>query len=102
MTTNNTGIMAAAGAGLHGFASGMLETLRQLGHGLAVPILTASLVGGAAAAAPPEGPAFAAGFRSAMLVMGSILFVGVLLAMSRRPAGLQVPAETPSPIIASS
>jgi MFS family permease len=102
MTTNNTGIMAAAGAGLHGFASGMLETLRQLGHGLAVPILTASLGAGAAAAAPPEGPAFAAGFRSAMLVMGSIVFVGVLLAMSRRATVRQVPAETPAPIVASS
>jgi Na+/melibiose symporter-like transporter len=102
MTTNNTGIMAAAGAGLHGFASGMLETLRQLGHGLAVPILTASLGAGTAAAAPPEGSAFVAGFRSAMLVMGSILFGGVLLAMSRRATAPRVPAEASSPIIAPS
>ncbi len=101
MTTNNTRIMASAGAGNHGFASGMLETLRQLGHGLAVPILTASLGSGTAAAGAPEGPAFAAGFRAAMLVMGSIVLVGVLLAVSRRQAGPAPGAEPSSPLLAA-
>ena len=102
MATNNTAVMATAGPGLHGFASGMLETVRQLGHGLAVPILTASLGYGTGVAGSPEGAPFTAGFRAAMLVMGSIVFVGVLLAISRRPAAAEVPAETRTPIITAS
>lgn len=102
MAVNNTAVMTTAGPGTHGFASGLLETVRQFSHGLAVPILTAALGSGAAAAGAAEGAPFAAGFRAAMLVMGSLVFVGVLLAMSRRAAPPQVPAETPTPIIASS
>ncbi len=86
MATNNTTVMSSLGPGLHGFASGMLETVRHLGHGLSIPILTASLASGAGLGAAAEGAPFAAGFRSAMLVMGSIVFVGALLASCRRPA----------------
>src|SRR3712207_7399813 len=36
MTANNTALMTALPNDLKGFASGMLETARQMGHGLAV------------------------------------------------------------------
>jgi len=101
MATNNIAVMSSLGPRLHGFASGMLETVRQLGHGLAIPILTASLASGGAAAGVGEGAAFTVGFRSAMLVMGSIVFVGVLLAASRRPPAAPVSAESPLTIVAS-
>jgi hypothetical protein len=103
MATNNIAVMSSLGPHLHGYASGMLETVRQLGHGLAIPILTASLTSGGAAAGMAEGAAFAIGFRSAMLVMGGIVFVGVLLAAARRPpaAPATTSAESRVPIVAS-
>ena len=99
MSTNNPAIMASAGPGLHGFASGMLETLRQLGHGFAVPILTASVA--SAVGAPGRDAAFLGGYGTAMLVMGSILFTGVLLSATRRPAPGEAPAESPAPALAA-
>ena len=102
MAVNNTAVMASAGPGMHGFASGLLETVRQFSHGLAVPILAASLGSGTTAAAgSPDGTSFATGFRAAMLVMGSLVFVGVLLAAARRPTPGQATAESTAPILAA-
>ena len=101
MATINTAVMSSLGPGLHGFASGLLETVRQLGHGPAIPILTASLASGAGGTAMAQGAPFSAGFRPAMLVMAGIVLEGVLLAASRRPAPAEAAAKSAAAVLAA-
>jgi MFS family permease len=81
-TVNNTAVMGYAGDGKRGFASGMVETTRQLGHSVGVTIsstiMSAALVG----VAPAELPAaYASGFQQAALLMGGFTALGLLSAL---------------------
>lgn len=80
MTANNTAIMSALPTDLKGFASGMLETARQFGHGMAVPLVSAVLMARVLDETPRLGPqaAFLAGYQSAVLLMAGLCFCGVL------------------------
>jgi hypothetical protein len=51
---NNTAVMASVGADQRGFASGLVETTRQLGHSVGVSISSGVLGTALAAAALPE------------------------------------------------
>ncbi|MGE3273017.1 MAG: MFS transporter, partial [Chloroflexota bacterium] len=78
-TVNNTAIMSQAGDGKRGFASGMVETTRQLGHSVGVTLSSTIMAGalfGVAAADLPA--AYASGFQQATLLMGGFTALGLL------------------------
>ncbi len=78
-TVNNTAVMSGVGAGRLGFASGMVETTRQLGHSVGVSMSSSIMAGALAGVAATQLPrAYAAGFEQATLIMGLISAVGLL------------------------
>jgi MFS family permease len=86
---NNTSVMTGVRAEQRGFASGMVETTRQLGHSLGVSISSGVLQATLAAAAVPA-LGYRDGFSQAALTMGLVSSVGVLLVLypslrGRRP-----------------
>ncbi len=92
-TVNNAAVMGHAGAGKRGFASGMVETTRQLGHSVGVT-LSSSIMAGALAGAAPAAvtTAYASGFQQATLLMGALTTIGLLAMLAPhlfagRPAG---------------
>ena len=101
-TVNNTAIMGDAGDGKRGFASGMVETTRQLGHSVGVTlsstIMAGALVGVPAADLPT---AYASGFQQATLLMGGFTALGLLSALvpylGRFPAAHDAPPSRPPP-----
>ncbi|MER3404266.1 MAG: hypothetical protein C4289_03070, partial [Chloroflexota bacterium] len=80
MTSNNTVIMSALPHSYTGFASGMLETTRQLGHTLGVVVATAGLSVIGTVPGEAQQAAFIAGFQRACLLMGTIALAGAVLA----------------------
>jgi MFS family permease len=91
---NNTSVMTSVNGDQRGFASGMVETTRQLGHSLGVSISSGVLATSLAAASVPE-LGYLDGFAEAATVMGFVATIGVLvvlypiarnLVLSRRPA----------------
>src|SRR5262249_49813675 len=76
----NTAIMTALPDDLKGFASGMLETARQFGHGMAVPVVSAVMTAAVLRDTPSVGPAAAhlIGYQHAVLLMAGSCFGGVL------------------------
>ena len=91
---NNTSVMTSVSSDQRGFASGMVETTRQLGHSLGVSISSGVLATSLAAASVPE-LGYLDGFAEAATVMGFVAAVGVLVVLypiarnvvlSRRPA----------------
>ncbi len=77
---NNTQVMSSVGADQRGFASGMVETTRQLGHSLGVSISSGVLQTSLAAAAVPA-LGYREGFSEAATVMGLVSAVGVLVVL---------------------
>ena len=75
---NNTAIMASVTAEQRGFASGMVETTRQLGHSLGVSISSSVLQATLAAAAIPE-LGYRDGFSEAASAMALVSAIGVLI-----------------------
>jgi MFS transporter, DHA2 family, methylenomycin A resistance protein len=73
MTPNNTALMSALPADKKGFASGMLETARQMGHGLAVPIVSAVMTAAVLTDGPRLGApaAYLIGYQHAVLLMAA-------------------------------
>ena len=93
-TVNNTAVMSGAGAGRRGFASGMVETTRQLGHSIGVSLSSSIMAGALAGVAAADLPrAYAVGFERATLAMGLLSALGLLaiilphLPRGRRAAG---------------
>ena len=86
---NNTSVMTSVSAEQRGFASGMVESTRQLGHSLGVSISSSVLQAALAAAAVPS-LGYRDGFSQAALTMGLVSTVGVLVVLypslrGRRP-----------------
>lgn len=78
-TVNNTAIMGGAPDGMRGFASGMVETTRQLGHSVGISLSSSIMAMALADVAVAELPrAYAAGFERAALVMGILAGLGLL------------------------
>jgi predicted MFS family arabinose efflux permease len=77
---NNTQVMSSVGADQRGFASGMVETTRQLGHSLGVSISSGVLQASLAAAVIPA-LGYRDGFSEAATVMGLVSAVGVLIVL---------------------
>jgi MFS transporter, DHA2 family, methylenomycin A resistance protein len=90
-TVNNTAIMSQAGDGKRGFASGMVETTRQLGHSVGVTLSSTIMAGALVGVPAPELPAaYASGFQQAALLMGGFTAIGLLGALAPyigRPRG---------------
>ena len=84
MTPNNTVIMGALPATHRGFAAGMLETSRQLGHSLGVSASSAVLALVLVTTLPVMGEraAYVLGFQQATLAAGAVAFLGMLLAVA--------------------
>ena len=77
---NNTSVMSAVTADHRGFASGMVETTRQLGHSLGVSISSGVLQTTLAAAAIPE-LGYRDGFSEAASTMGLVSAIGVVIVL---------------------
>jgi DHA2 family multidrug resistance protein-like MFS transporter len=77
---NNTSVMTAVSSDQRGFASGMVETTRQLGHSLGVSISSGVLQASLAAAAIPT-LGYRAGFSEAATVMGLVAAAGVVVVL---------------------
>jgi DHA2 family multidrug resistance protein-like MFS transporter len=77
---NNTAVMAAVSPDQRGFASGLVETTRQLGHSLGVSISSGVLQTTLAAATIPE-LGYREGFSEAATAMGMVAAVGVLVVL---------------------
>jgi MFS family permease len=81
-TVNNTAVMSHAGDGKRGFASGMVETTRQLGHSVGVTLSSTIMAGALVGVAPADLPtAYASGFQQATLLMGGFTALGLLSAL---------------------
>lgn len=77
-SVNNTAVMASVTPEQRGFASGMVETTRQLGHSLGVSVSSGVLAATLAAAAIPE-LGYRDGFSEAASAMGLLAAFGVLV-----------------------
>ena len=82
-TVNNTAIMGHAGDGKRGFASGMVETTRQLGHSVGVTLSSTIMAGALVGVQMADLPgAYASGFQQATLLMGGFTALGLLSALA--------------------
>ncbi|MCA1647953.1 MAG: hypothetical protein LC797_21635 [Chloroflexi bacterium] len=79
-SVNNTAVMGSVTAEQRGFASGMVETTRQLGHSLGVSISSGVLQATLAAAAIPE-LGYRDGFSEAASAMGMVAGLGFLVVL---------------------
>jgi DHA2 family multidrug resistance protein-like MFS transporter len=79
-SVNNTAVMASVTADQRGFASGMVEMTRQLGHSLGVSISSGVLQATLATAAIPE-LGYREGFSEAASAMALLAAVGVLVVL---------------------
>jgi hypothetical protein len=80
---NNTAIMSHAGDGKRGFASGMVETTRQLGHSVGVTLSSTIMAGALVGVQASDLPAaYASGFQQATLLMGGFTALGLLSALA--------------------
>src|SRR5258708_4139140 len=77
---NNTAVMASVTAEQRGFASGMVETTRQLGHSLGVSVSSGVLQTTLAAAAIPE-LGYRDGFSEAASAMALVASLGILVVL---------------------
>ena len=77
---NNTAVMASVGADQRGFASGLVETTRQLGHSIGVSVSSGVLQTSLAAAALPE-LGYRDGFSDAASTMALVAAAGVLIVL---------------------
>jgi MFS family permease len=82
-TVNNTAVMGYSAGGRRGFASGMVETTRQLGHSVGVTLSSTIMAGALVGVAPADLPAaYATGFQQATLLMGGFTALGLLAALT--------------------
>jgi DHA2 family multidrug resistance protein-like MFS transporter len=79
-SVNNTAVMASVSADARGFASGLVETTRQLGHSLGVSISSGVLQATLAAATIPQ-LGYREGFSEAASAMALLAAVGVLVVL---------------------
>ena len=98
MSVNNTVIMSAVPGNLRGFASGMLETTRQGGHMLAVPLVSSIMTGvaGATLTAETDPALYIRGFQAACMVVGCIGLIAMALAFvpeSRKSRSSRAPRQ---------
>ena len=82
-TVNNAAVMGLAAGGKRGFASGMVETTRQLGHSVGVTLSSTIMAGALVGVVPADLPAaYASGFQQATLLMGGFTALGLLSALT--------------------
>jgi MFS family permease len=79
-SVNNTAVMASVGADQRGFASGLVETTRQLGHSVGVSVSSGVLQTSLAVAVLPE-LGYREGFSEAATAMGMLSALGVLIVL---------------------
>ena len=79
-SVNNTAVMTSVGADQRGFASGLVEMTRQLGHSLGVSVSSGVLQATLATAAIPE-LGYRAGFAEAASAMALVAACGVLVVL---------------------
>jgi MFS family permease len=98
-TANNTAAMAALPVSQGGFASGMLETSRQLGHTVAVALAAGvlGLVAEGALATQAGRDTSVQGILLAILSFSLVAFVGLGFALFAFEARPPAPASSPAP-----
>jgi MFS family permease len=91
---NNTSVMTSVSSDQRGFASGMVETTRQLGHSLGVSISSGVLATSLAAASVPQ-LGYLDGFAEAATVMGFVATLGVLVVLYPTARGVVLSRRAP-------
>jgi MFS family permease len=76
-TVNNTAVMSMAPSEQQGFASGLVETTRQLGHAVGVSLSSSFMASALADAAVPSAGQYVDGFQQAAFAMGLVAAAGV-------------------------
>jgi predicted MFS family arabinose efflux permease len=79
-SVNNTAVMASVGADQRGFASGLVETTRQLGHSLGVSI-SSGVLATTLLAATDQTSGYRDGFSQAASAMGLVAALGVVVVL---------------------
>ena len=96
-TVNNTAVMSGAPAGKRGFASGMVETTRQLGQSIGVSLSSSIMAGSLAGVAAADLPlAYADGFQRASLAMGIMAGLGLLAIILPHVSGKRATGAQPA------
>jgi MFS family permease len=95
-SVNNTAVMMAVTSDQRGFASGLVETTRQLGHSLGVSVSSGVLQTTLAAAAVPE-LGYREGFSEAAWAMGLLAAIGVLVVLYPELRTRVFPQAAPAP-----
>lgn len=86
---NNTAVMSSVSSDQRGFASGLVETTRQLGHSLGVSVSSGVLATSLAAASVPS-LGYLDGFAEAATVMGFVAALGVVVVLYPMLRGLRL------------
>ncbi len=89
---NNTAVMGCVGSDQRGFASGLVETTRQLGHSLGVSLSSGVLATSVAAASVPS-LGYRSGFSEAAMLMGLVSTTGVLIVLYPALRSLRLPVR---------
>lgn len=96
ITVNNTAIVGAVGPDQRGFASGMEQVSRHLGHSVGVALAGAVLSLWVPTGGVVEAAGYLAGFRAAVVALGAIALLGAVFAAAhtprRRPVAVKAPA----------
>ncbi len=95
ITVNNTTIVGAVGPDQRGFASGMEQVSRHLGHSVGVALAGAVLsLWVPAGAIFADAAAYLVGFRAAVVALGAVALLGAVFAAAhapRRSAAVKAP-----------
>jgi MFS family permease len=95
ITVNNTTIIGAVAPDQRGFASGMEQVSRHLGHSVGVA-LAGAVMSLFVPAGNAGGPGYISGFQAAVVALGAVALVGAVFASAhaprRRPGALEAPA----------
>lgn len=99
-TANNVLVMSVVEPDQRGFASGMLETVRQLGHGLGIALSSAvmALSTGGVLTAAAQSAAYVEGFQRACLLVSALTLAAALLSwLAIRGTGQRPPDDDREP-----
>ena len=108
-TVNNTAVMSMAPPEQQGFASGLVETTRQLGHAVGVSLSSSFMASALGEVAVPSAGQYVDGFQQAVFAMGLVAATGVAVLLWPRLRGdsarrsltrpsAELPGRLPRPI----
>ncbi len=96
ITVNNTTIVGAVAPDQRGFASGMEQVSRHLGHSVGVALAGAVMSLWVAAGAAQDATGYMAGFQAAVIALGAVALAGAVFATAHAPRRRPDPFKAPA------